>query len=261
MAKKNWIYIKRGLSEDAKHRAAMGECIWLFLHIIDRADWEMGIAYDWKDEQEAADMGMPVRTLREQRRKLDELNYISCKQRQYGQDIIIKNWTNPRDYSGKVLNQGGSETEPEGYTQGYTQGSSQDVTPTSDSLSKSLTDSTKNTAYRRGEQEAPDKIGILLDMEKNSIGAQRLYKADALLSRWSVAFLVKTTSKDWRKFAEYAVEMQTKNGWEPDKFIEWVKKQEGYPTYWSQKRMEENYMKAFMQNDEPEDWRDRSHAL
>lgn len=138
MAKKNWIYIKRGLSEDAKHRAAMGECIWLFLHIIDRADWETGIAYDWKDEQEAANMGMPVRTLREQRRKLDELNYVSCKQRQYGQDIIIKKWINPRDYSGKVINQGGSETEPEGYAQGYTQGSTQDVTPTSDSESKSL---------------------------------------------------------------------------------------------------------------------------
>jgi len=95
MAKKNWIYVKRGLSENPKHRAQMGEAIWLFLHIIDRADWEMGIAYDWKDEQEAADMGMSVRTLRDQRRKLDELNYISCKQKQYAQDIIIKNWINP----------------------------------------------------------------------------------------------------------------------------------------------------------------------
>lgn len=141
MAKKNWIYVKRGLSENPKHRAQMGESIWLFLHIVDRADWETGVAYDWKDEQEAADMGMSVRTLREQRRKLDELNYISCKQKQYGQDIFIKNWINPRDYSGNVLNQSGSEMEPSGFTQGYAQGSSQDVTPTSDSISLSIENS------------------------------------------------------------------------------------------------------------------------
>jgi hypothetical protein len=145
MAKKHWIYIKRGLSEDSKHRAAMGECVWLYMHIIDRADWETGIAYDWKDEAEAADMGMPVRTLREQRRKLDELDYITCIQRQYSQDIVIKRWIDPRNYSGKVLNQGDIPMEPrkseqddtQGDSQGYTQGSSQDVTPTSNSKSKS----------------------------------------------------------------------------------------------------------------------------
>lgn len=166
MAKKNWIYIKRGLSEDAKHRAAMGECIWLFMHIIDRADWEKGIAFDWKDEQEAADMGMPVRTLREQRRKLDELDYITCKQRQYGQDIIIKRWVDPRNYSGKVLNQGDALMEPQDYiqgdTQGYTQGSSQDGTPTSYSKSKS---------YSKGEmdeiiQSSNKAVDFILESEK-----------------------------------------------------------------------------------------------
>lgn len=145
MSKKHWIYIKRGLSEDGKHRAQMGECIWLYMHIIDRADWETGIAYDWKDEQEAADMGMPVRTLREQRRKLDEADYITCRQKKYSQDIVIKRWINPRDYSSKVLNQGNiqgdallSPSEDESYTQGYTQGSTQDVTPTLYSDSKSI---------------------------------------------------------------------------------------------------------------------------
>lgn len=137
MAKKHWIYIKRGLSEDAKHRAAMGECIWLYMHIIDRADWETGIAYGWKDEQEAADMSMPVRTLREQRRKLDELDYITCNQNRHDQDIVIKRWIDPRNYSGDLLNVGDAPMEPtknEGYTQGYiegdTKGSSQNVTPT-----------------------------------------------------------------------------------------------------------------------------------
>ncbi len=263
MAKKNWIYIKRGLSEDAKHRAAMGECIWLFLHIIDRADWEMGIAYDWKDEQEAADMGMPVRTLREQRRKLDELNYISCKQRQYGQDIIIKNWTNPRDYSGKVLNQGGSETEPEGYTQGYTQGSSQDVTPTSDSLSKSINDSqeTKNTAYRRGEQEAPDKIAAMLEMA-NFPGAKIQARIDSILSYLGAALQRNTETKDWKEFAKYVDSEKQTKGWDVKVFVAWMKKQKGYdPAYWSCRRMREFYTMAFIQDEPKQDWQDRSHAL
>jgi hypothetical protein len=145
MAKKHWIYIKRGLSEDPKHRAAMGECIWLFMHIIDRADWETGIAFDWKDEAEAADMSMPLRTLREQRRKLADLGYITCVQKQRKQDVIIRQWINPRDYSGGIVNpKGGSGMEPsenEGNTHddnhGYTHGSTQDVTPTSNSKSKS----------------------------------------------------------------------------------------------------------------------------
>jgi hypothetical protein len=115
MAKKHWIYIKRGLSEDPKHRAAMGECIWLFMHIIDRADWETGIAIDWKDEAEAADMSMPVTTLRHQRRKLEELDYIRSKQRQRSQDIHIMEWINPRNYSSEVKNprnQGDNELTP-----------------------------------------------------------------------------------------------------------------------------------------------------
>lgn len=117
-----------------------------------------------------------------------------------------------------------------------------------------------NTAYQRGEQERPDKIAAMLDLERNAPGAVRMRKVDELLSLWSVAFLVKTTNKRWRAFAEYAIDMQDKQGWEPKKFIEWVKRQEGYPTYWSQQRMEENYPKAFTEPTEP-DWRDRSHAL
>ena len=104
MSKKHWIYIKRGLSEDAKHRAQMGECIWLYMHIIDRADWEMGIAYDWRDGQEAADMGMSIDTLRSQRQKLEKFDYIRCLQKQRGQDVKIMEWKNPRDYGSETKN-------------------------------------------------------------------------------------------------------------------------------------------------------------
>jgi len=68
---------------------------------------------------------------------------------------------------------------------------------------------------------------------------------DNLLSAWAVAFTVKTTAKDWTEFARYAIDMQEREGWDPQVFIDWVKKQEGYPAFWSRKRMEENYPKAF----------------
>jgi len=151
MAKKHWIYIKRGLSEDPKHRANMGECVWLFMHIIDRSDWETGIAYDWKDTQEAADMGIPVDTLRRQRQKLSELGYISCEQKQHSQNITIHEWRNPRDYGSDIKNpknKGGHETLPS-ESQGLNQGSNQGLnqvplqmpTPTSNSESKSKSSS------------------------------------------------------------------------------------------------------------------------
>jgi hypothetical protein len=151
MAKKHWIYIKRGLSEDPKHRAGMGECIWLYMHIIDRADWETGIAYDWRDAEEAAQMSMPVDTLRYQRQKLERMDYIHCRQKQRGQDIAIMEWKNPRDYGSETKNpriQGSNELPPseiQGDNQGLNQGLNhlpgQIKTPTysSDSSSKSGT--------------------------------------------------------------------------------------------------------------------------
>lgn len=162
MAKKHWIYIKRGLSEDPKHRAQMGECIWLYMHIIDRADWETGIAYDWKDKDEAADMAMPVDTLRRQRQKLEELDYIRSKQKQHSQDLYIMEWKSPRDYGAETKNPRarvvtddqpeaveGGHGSPPSTVQGLNQGSNQGLnqggnqvqaqvkTPTSTSESKS----------------------------------------------------------------------------------------------------------------------------
>ena len=147
MAKKHWIYIKRGLSEDPKHRTQMGECIWLYMHIIDRADWETGIAFDWKDGQEAAEMGMSVDTLRRQRQKLEEFDYIRCFQKQHGQDVKIMEWRNPRDYGSEVKNprfEGSHETPPsdfqglnQGSNEGLNQGTRQVKTPTLPSKSKS----------------------------------------------------------------------------------------------------------------------------
>jgi len=147
--KKLFIAVKRGLVRDPKHRMQMGECIWLFEYMIDICDWETGVIPDWLDVSAAEEMAMPLRTLRQQRRKLEANDYITCVQKKRGQRIAIKNWSNPRDYSGEVQNpkaaprEGGNEKEPlkkkerkgyiKGDNKGYIKGSSQNVTPTSDS--------------------------------------------------------------------------------------------------------------------------------
>jgi hypothetical protein len=135
--KKLWVSVKRGLVRDTKHRIAMGECVWMFMYMLDIADWETGVISDWKDEAASEDMQMPIRTIRDQRRKLEELNYVSCEKKQYSQSITILNWTNPREYSGAVYNPKQSDTRPspsrnaQSDTQSDTQSSSQSVTPTS----------------------------------------------------------------------------------------------------------------------------------
>jgi hypothetical protein len=160
MAKKHWIYVKRGLSEDPKHREAMGMSVWCYMHILDRADWETGIVHGWKDEDEAADMSVSPHTLRDWRQKLEAEGYIRCRQIQHGLEITILRWVNPRDYSSKVLNtatgggysesqgdaepspsaQGDTQGDTHGDTEGDTQADHSDVTPTSDSESKRIID-------------------------------------------------------------------------------------------------------------------------
>ena len=131
--KKQWISVKCGLSRDPKHRRQMGKSVWTFLHMLDLADWETGIVYGWKDADAAEDMGVDLRVIRDDRQKLQEEDYISCLQKQHGQDITIKNWTNPREYSGQVYNKKGIPSDAQGTPQGTPQGMQKKGTPTYDS--------------------------------------------------------------------------------------------------------------------------------
>ena len=101
--KKTWIKIKRGLLEP-KHRNILGIRVWLYIYMLDKADWDTGTIYEWRDKDEAADLQMPWRTLQQQRQQLAEFGYITCVQRKDHQDIIIHNWTNPREYTGEIYN-------------------------------------------------------------------------------------------------------------------------------------------------------------
>ena len=135
MAKKTWIKVKRGILEP-KHRRKLGAAWFLYFYMLDLTNWEDGVIYDWKDKDVAADLEMPINTLRDHRRKLEDEQYIQTRIKKYGLEITINNWTNPREYSGQVYNQVESNeiTEPsesskiEGRTESDTE-STEKLTP------------------------------------------------------------------------------------------------------------------------------------
>ena len=253
--KKQWISVKCGLSRDPKHRQSMGESVWLFLHILDVASWDDGIAHDWKDEAAAEDMGMPVRTLREHRRKLSELGYITCLQKQYTQDIVIHNWTNPREYTGQTYNkkQGDSETEPEekaqGYTQGYTQGSRKDVTPTLDSNNK---ESIGDLELQAITEQANRKVDAILGITEWA-GAKREARVSAIQSYLGETFHRNTETKEWLKFAKFIDDKQQNSGEDVKVFVAWLLGQKNYdPQFWPVSKMMEFWPSAFVSVQSPQ---------
>lgn len=219
--KKQWISVKCGLSRDPKHRRQMGKSVWTFLHMLDLADWETGIVYDWKDENAAEDMGIDIRVLREDRRKLDDEGYITCQQKQYSQDIYIHNWTNPREYSGEVRNQkeqGGKKPPPsdfQGNSQGYGQGSVKDVTPTSYS---------KNKEQQEIIQEANQKVDAILGFEQKAQGINTA--TISFESSFGFGTLPWGAKPEWVKFEKWVNETLQAD---PNAFRDYVKwrKEEG----------------------------------
>ena len=102
--KRTWITVKRGILEP-KHRFALGELIWLYIYILDLTNWEAGVIEEWLDRGAAEEMEMPLATLIDQRRKLEQKGYITCQRKQHGIRVIVHNWTNPREYTGKKYNE------------------------------------------------------------------------------------------------------------------------------------------------------------
>lgn len=103
MARKTWIKLKRGLL-DPKHREAIGIRIWLYLFILDRANWEEGAVLTWRDQDAAEDLEMPIDTIRQQRRQLEAAGYILTEHQGDHLRLIVCKWVNPREYSGQVYN-------------------------------------------------------------------------------------------------------------------------------------------------------------
>ena len=101
MSKRTWIKVKRGLLEP-KHRDKIGQAIWTYLYMLDRADWEQGAVLIWKDKEEAVALDISVPALRMHRERLKEHGYISTERTGRGLKVTLHNWTNPREYGGDV---------------------------------------------------------------------------------------------------------------------------------------------------------------
>jgi len=112
-SKKTFIKIKRGLLAP-KHRVAIREAVWLFMEMIDRADWETGIIYDWKDSDAAEKLGLSLPSVRQQRKKL-EGRYIEVFQKQHSLQIRVLNWDDPKE---KWNIQGDSQGDSQGVNEG-----------------------------------------------------------------------------------------------------------------------------------------------
>ena len=109
--KKTWIKIKRGLLEH-KHRERLGIRVWLYLYILDQADWDTGKVLEWRDGDTADELDIPIATIRHQRKQLDDDGYITCEQAYRKQIITIHNYSNPRRYDEETLNHGDKNLSP-----------------------------------------------------------------------------------------------------------------------------------------------------
>ena len=152
--KKTWIKIKRGLLE-LKHRDKLGIRIWLYVYILDHADWDTGQILEWRDGDAADDLQMPKRTLQQQRQQLMEDGYITCKQKGNKQIITIHNWTNPRKYDGEVTNPKGEGTrnhvplEVGGTNEGTREGTNEGLSkPRTPSYRSHITDQRFNISWQ-----------------------------------------------------------------------------------------------------------------
>lgn len=100
--KRTYLKIKSGLFLDPTHREKMGPRVWLFMYILDQANWQTGTVDFWTDGDAAEKLQLPKRTVKDQRQGLENAGYISCLVKGHGQAITIFNYLNPR--TGEILN-------------------------------------------------------------------------------------------------------------------------------------------------------------
>lgn len=105
-----WIKIHTGLTNDKVHRERMGIRVWLFMWLVDHADWSSGVVYDYTDRWAGDEMGLSSRTIEDQRQTLERDGYIQCYQAFQCQFIRIMRWRDPRQVNPSQINIPGDET-------------------------------------------------------------------------------------------------------------------------------------------------------
>jgi len=166
--KKTWIKVKRGFLQP-EHRTKMGIRVWLYLYIIDQADWETGCVLEWKDKNAADELQMPMSTLRQQRQELEELGYITCIQQGYSQKILIMKWIDPRSYGGEELNkpEGNDEGKVESNNKGNNKGTEKSVPLHINHISQTTNHKSLNTSANADTVYEP--FNIQADMPQSFV--------------------------------------------------------------------------------------------
>lgn len=101
--KKTWLKVKRGLLTP-EHIDKLGPRVWLYLYMLDLADWDTGTIHQWTDRAAGEALGIPSRTVKDQRERLAADGYITTERAFQHSRVTILKWVNPREYSGKVYN-------------------------------------------------------------------------------------------------------------------------------------------------------------
>lgn len=81
--KKTFIKVGREIARNPEHRQRIGKAIWLYLYVLDGMNWTTGKVHEWRDDAAAAELAVPVATLRDWRRHLETEGYIRTSQAQH----------------------------------------------------------------------------------------------------------------------------------------------------------------------------------
>jgi len=82
---------------EAKHVQTLGMRFPLYLFMLDLADWETGKIKYYRDQDAADKFQLPLRKMRDWRRRLEDDLYISSLQKGNHQEITINKWQDPRE--------------------------------------------------------------------------------------------------------------------------------------------------------------------
>jgi len=96
MTERTWIKIHSGLTNDPTHRERMGIRVWLFMWLVDHAEWDTGVVYNYTDKWAGEEMQVSSRTIERQRQDLEGQDYIFCHAGFQCQHIRIMRWRNPK---------------------------------------------------------------------------------------------------------------------------------------------------------------------
>lgn len=150
MARKTFVKVRRGILSPS-HINAIGEAVWLYLYMLDRADWETGKIYDWRDQDAADDLGIYLGTIRNQRKKLTGI-YIDCIQHPRGLEITVRKWADPRNKADIFNEEGDNESDNQSDNPLSVEGDNQSDTVT-DTVTNNKGDSALSPLHRIKNKE------------------------------------------------------------------------------------------------------------